>query len=149
MVVLPAFYPKLQTLDILPSYTPEQAYRSIASYGDAGRQLYLVIDLTLDLVYPFITGLLFSLATLYTFQRGFPSHPLNRKLALLPFLPMLADYVENICVIIMLLRYPVERAMVANISGIATSTKFALIPLDRLAGAIVAASPASLSPADS
>ena len=130
MVAAPAFYPRFPTLDMQSSYTPQQAYQYIASYGEAGRQLYLVAELTFDLVYPVITGLLFSLATLYSFKKGFPDHPWTEKLALLPFLPMTADYIENACVVLMLLAYPTELPFVARVSGMATRLKFVLTPLD-------------------
>lgn len=130
LVVIPAFYPKFQALDTLFSYTPAQAYQYISSYGEAGRAFYLIAELTLDLIYPLILGLLFSLTTLYAFQRGFPDHPWTEKLALLPFVPMLADYIENACVVLMLISFPRELPLVERICSIATTTKFDLTPLE-------------------
>ena len=64
LVVIPAVYPTFQTLDTLTSYTPSEAYTYLSSYGDQGRQHYLLVELTLDVVYPFISALLFSLLIL-------------------------------------------------------------------------------------
>ena len=47
-VVISAFYPKFPTLDTLPSYTPEEAYQHLESYGSQGRQDYLFVELSLD-----------------------------------------------------------------------------------------------------
>lgn len=132
LVIIPAFYPRFQTLDTLTSYTPRQAYQLISSYGDQGRQAYLTAELTLDLVYPLILALLFSLAALYTFQRAFPEHAWTHRLALLPFLVMLADYLENLCVVIMLASFPSALPFVATLSNVFTVAKFVLTPLELL-----------------
>ena len=84
LVVIPAFYPKFQTLHTLTTYTPEQVYNLITSYGDQGRQSYIMIELTLDLVYPFISALLFSLCILFTLRQGLPSFAWTDQLALIP-----------------------------------------------------------------
>ena len=131
-VVIPAIYPKFQTLDTLTTYTPEKAYNLITSYGDQGRHYYALIELTLDLVYPFISALLFSLSILYTFQHGFPSFAWTNRLALIPFGVMLADYLENGCIVIMLLSYPQDLPIVAGLSNIFTITKQALTPFELL-----------------
>ena len=130
LVVVPAIYPKFQTLDTLISYTPHEAYQLITSYGDQGRQTYLLIELTLDLVYPFISALMFSLAILYSFQRALPAHPWTYKLALLPFAVMIADYIENACIVTMLLAYPRLLPGIARLSNALTVAKLALTPVE-------------------
>ena len=125
-VAVPLLYPPFQTLDTLPSYTPSEAYAYLASYGAAGRQAYLVTELTLDLIYPPISALLFSTVILYTFQRAFPSHPWTNKFALLPFAVLIADYLENASVVTMLLSFPRELPAVAAVSNVFTVTKFDL-----------------------
>ena len=125
-VAIPVIYPRFPTLDTLSSYTPSEAYQYISSYGEHGRQLYLVVELTLDLVYPFLSALFFSTLILYTFQRAVPAQAWSHKLALIPFAVMLADYLENACVVIMLLGYPRQLRSVAQISNIFTVTKFDL-----------------------
>jgi hypothetical protein len=131
-VVIPAIYPKFETLDTLSSYTPGKAYDLISSYGTQGRQSYAVIEVTLDLVYPFITALMFSLIILYTFKRAFPDQGWALKLSLTPFAVLLADYLENACVVTMLLSYPRELIAVAQISNVFTITKFVLTPFELL-----------------
>ena len=118
MLVIPATYPRFQTLDTLSSYTPQEAYRLIDSYGEEGRQAYAKAELTLDLVYPLISALLFSLAILYTFQRGLPQAAWLHKMALLPFGVLLSDYIENACVLTMLWSYPRVMFNVALVSNL-------------------------------
>ncbi len=130
LVLIPAVYPTFQTLDLLPSYSPVEAYRLIDSYGAQGRQQYAIIELTLDLAYPFLLGLLFSLLALFAFERAFPAPSWTHKLALLPFLVMLADYLENACVTILLIAFPRELPTLAALSNIFTVTKQVLTPLE-------------------
>jgi hypothetical protein len=129
-LVVPLVYPRFQTLDMLNGYTPTQAYQLISSYGEQGRQSYAIIEVTLDLLYPFVSGLMFSLLILYSFQRGLPNLKWNGWLALLPFAVMLADYLENTCVIILLLGYPRQLTAVAQIANIFTTAKMVLSPFE-------------------
>ncbi len=132
LVVIPAIYPTFQTLDTLPSYSSSEAYALIQSYGEGGRQTYAWTELTLDVIYPLISALLFSLAILYTFRRAFPSHAWTHWLALLPFGVMVADYLENACVVAMLILYPRQLPAVAALSNVFTAVKFALTPFELL-----------------
>ena len=132
LVLIPAVYPKFQTLDTLYSYTPAKAHELISSYGGQGRQSYALTEVTLDLAYPFLSALMFCLLTLYTFKRAFPNIGWILNLSLLPYLVMLADYLENACVVTMLLGYPREFNAIAQMSNFFTVTKFALSPLQLL-----------------
>ena len=129
-VAVPLVYPKFQTLDMSNGYSPAQAYQLIASYGPQGRQNYAIIEVTLDLVYPFVSGLMFSLLILYSFQRGFPNQKWAGRLALLPFAVMASDYLENTCVIIMLLAYPRQLIAVAQAANFFTTAKMVLSPFE-------------------
>ncbi len=131
-VIIPAIYPKFQTLDTLPSYTPDRARELISSYGDQGRQYYAVIEVTLDLIYPFATALMFSLITLYTFKRAFPGNDSVLYLSLASYTVPVADYLENACIVTMLMIYPREMILVAKMSNFFTITKLALTPFQLL-----------------
>lgn len=132
LVIIPAIYPKFQTLDTSLSYTPNKAYELISSYGEQGRPYYAVIEVTLDLLYPFLTALMFSLMILYTFKHAFPGNNWVLYLSLAPYAVLLADYLENACLVIMLLIYPREMISLAQISNFFTLTKFVLTPLQLL-----------------
>ncbi len=125
-VLIPVLYPKFQTLDTLGSYSPQEAYRLLASYGDQGRQQYLVTELTLDVLYPLSTALFFGLLTLYSFRQGFPDHPWTRWLVLIPLAELAVDFLENASIVVMLARYPAEMPLLAAASNVFTTLKFAL-----------------------
>ena len=131
-VIIPAVYPKFQTLDTLSSYTPKEAYDLISSYGEQGRESYIAVEVTLDLLYPFVTALMFSLMTFYTFRRAFPSKHRVVYFAFASYSVLLADYLENVCIVFMLLSYPREVLTIAKIANFFTITKFVLTPLQLL-----------------
>jgi hypothetical protein len=130
--IVPAIYPKFQTLDTLSSYTPQKAYDLLSSYGEASRQSYALIEVTLDLAYPLITALMFSLMSLYTFKRAFPGAAWPKYVALAPFAVMLADYFENACIVTMLISYPRQLLGLARLANIFTLAKATLWPLQML-----------------
>ena len=41
-------------LDLMFFYTPQQAFEMMEKYGEAGRSIYLRIELTADIIYPVI-----------------------------------------------------------------------------------------------
>jgi hypothetical protein len=117
-LIIPAVYPQFQTLDMLFSYTPEKAYELISSYGEQGRQYYAVIELTLDLI--------------YTFQRALPNHRELLNLSYIPFAVMLADYLENVGIVISLLAYPQKLPLIVCLANFFTISKYILTPFELL-----------------
>ena len=113
-------------VDLLYSYTPEELYSHIASFDVQGRQLYMLHELTLDILYPMISALLFSLAIAYLLKRTLPAtHPMQ-CLALVPLAAMLVDYLENICIVLTLASYPERLSSLAQIANVFTVSKWAL-----------------------
>lgn len=127
---LPVIYPRFQTLDLQSSYSPEQAYQLIASYGEEGRQYYAVIELTLDVVYPLLSALLVSLLTIYIFRRVFALNSFWQKLPLVAPVVMMMDYLENASILVLLQSYPRRLDIVAQAANIFTIAKFALSQLE-------------------
>jgi hypothetical protein len=126
-------------LDSRMSYTPDQAYAVLEAYGPAGRDFDLNAELTVDLVYPIVYGLFCSLAILYFLQRFATGRPALARLALVPFLAVLVDYLENASLIVLLLTYPQRLTAVAALAGLLTTTKWVLLGLSLV---LVAASAA-------
>jgi hypothetical protein len=124
--LLPALYPSFETLDMQSSYSPDKAYQFIDSYGEAGRQSYALIELTLDLVYPILSALMFSSFTIFFFRRLFPLTSFWQKLPLLGPIVMGIDYLENISIVTMLFSYPRQLDLVARAANVFTVTKFIL-----------------------
>jgi len=104
-------------LDMLDSYTPDQLYTHLTKFDAAGRQLYILHELTLDVLYPLISALLFSLSSAYLLKRALPTTSPLHALALIPFFVLIMDYLENISLVIVMVVYP------ARVDGLAQAAK--------------------------
>jgi hypothetical protein len=113
-------------LDVMFAYTPAQVYELVPAYGEQGRQLYAMTELTADLVYPIIYNLLLSVLMAIVFRTAFSSGSKLHRLPLLPLASWLADYLENVGITIMLLSYPQELDAVAGATSFFSTAKWAV-----------------------
>lgn len=127
-------------LDLLAAYTPAAAYTALAAYGSAGREFYLLVELTIDLLYALVYGLFFALAIVYCLREVLPVEHVLRRAALLPLVGMLADIVENAGIAWLLLNYPKRLDSLAAFTGTVTAVKwiFAFSAMAATAAALVA-----------
>ncbi len=85
-------------------YTGETLYNIAGSYGLAGRQLYVLLRWTFDLIWPMVYGVFLislSIGLTHTIK-----HKAIRKMYLLPMGAVIFDYLENTFVTIVMLSYP-------------------------------------------
>src|SRR5262245_58664301 len=71
-------------------YEPSAVQQFLADLGPAGRNLYAITQVSLDMVFPAVYGTLIAAALV----RLYPKH-LARWLLLMPLLMVFADYAEN------------------------------------------------------
>ncbi len=117
---------EVESLDLRFSYSPDEAYEILSSYGEAGRRLSVRSHLTADVLYPLLYGLTYSLALSYLARRLFgPEHPIGR-LNLLPIAAMLADLAENTGIVVLSLRFPERLESLARLTSLLTSVKWLL-----------------------
>ena len=121
----------IESLDTKFFYTPEQAFSTVGSYGDASR-FWSRIYFSWDIVNPILYTLAFSLLISWIFQRSFkPSNKLQ-KLNVVPVVAGLFDILENISIVILLTTYPAQLAVVAWISTVFTMSKIILLGVSTL-----------------
>jgi hypothetical protein len=120
-------------LDLRPGYSAAQAYAALTAYQDDGRTFYLLIELTVDLIYPVIYSLFFSLTILYFLRRTPGQRPGLAALGLLPFGALLCDWAENAGIVTMLLTYPAQQPVVGLLTGLLTTCKWIFAGLSLLA----------------
>lgn len=113
-------------LDLAFQYTPERVYQLFDALGPAGRRLYLYNELTVDLAFPFVYGLLACLGLIFLLRKAFPPDSSTQKLALLPLAMTLADYGENIALAVVLLHYPERWTSTAQLANLLTLLKWGL-----------------------
>ncbi len=109
------------------SYTPEKVFQMVTAYGPQGRPLYIAITLTADLVYPFIYGQLLALAMIYFFRKSFAPDSIFQIGIYVPLAAMAADYLENICLVILLATYPNWLEGLSQAANIFTGLKWGLL----------------------
>lgn len=112
-------------LDLMFFYNPEQAFEMMDKYGEAGRSVYLRIELTADIIYPTIYTLFFGLLISWLFQRAFkPDHQMQ-KWNVMPVGAWIFDILENSGIVSMLLMYPSKPDVLAWITMLFGSLKWA------------------------
>ena len=133
-VAFPAAYARIQAnasgagpLDVLYSFTPDEAYSRIEAYGADIRRLYALVEVTVDLAFPVLAAFLFSCLALFFFRRGASHSASLRYLALVPFAAMAADLLENAGIVTLLLGYPSRLDAVARLTSGVVSLKWVFI----------------------
>jgi len=110
--------PKLKPLDLEFFYDNEKAYELLSAYNEQERSVYLLIELTLDIIYPIIYSLCLSFALYLLFSK--------LTLAKLPLYLVFLELVENLGIVVLLVNYPIQHPWIANLTGIFTTAKWFL-----------------------
>ena len=103
---------KVEIIDVTMGFNPQKTLQMVADYGDDARAYYAQTEMTTDAVYPivyaFLLGVILSL--LYRDKAYKPFYWINS----LPFITLIFDYLENICIVSLLQNYPSQSSTVAN-----------------------------------
>jgi len=111
-------------LDLMFFYTPDKAFAMIEKYGEAGRALYMKIELTADIIYPIIYTLFYGLLLSWLFQRAFKPGSKMQKYNAMPVGAWFFDLLENVGIVSMLSMYPSQPALFAWLTMIFGSLKW-------------------------
>jgi hypothetical protein len=98
-------------------YSPEMAYMMIAAYGEQGIRYHLMLS-AVDMVFPASLASFFAIAVVYFYSRLVSSRRAVGLLLLVPLLYLAADYLENVCIVTMLVGFPTQLVTVALIANI-------------------------------
>ena len=97
----------MKLLDILPTgYNRDYVNELFRTLGENGREIYLTNQLPVDMIYPLLFGLTYSLLLAYFLKKLNELKSPFTYLCLLPIIAGIADYLENIGIITMLNSYP-------------------------------------------
>ena len=105
-------------------YTPDDFYREVATWGEAGRADYISFRLGLDIVWAFAYTAFLVTITSVALRHSSEPGDTRRLLNLVPLIPMLCDYAENALGIALIANYPVRLDHVARAAAVATSLKW-------------------------
>jgi len=111
-------------LDLMFLYTPEKAFAMLDKYGEAGRALYMKIELTADIIYPIVYTLFYGLLLSWLFQRAFKPDSPMQKYNVVIIGAWLFDLLENVGIVSMLAMYPNQPAILAWLTMIFGSLKW-------------------------
>jgi len=108
----------LKLLDMKPAgYDLNYVRELFDSLSELGREIYLTNQIPLDMIYPLLFGLSYSLLLGYFLKKLKRLETPYIYLCLLPIIGGAADYIENIGIIIMLKSYPnLSSEMVNSVS---------------------------------
>ena len=113
-------------IDLAFHYSVDEVYGWIEAYGAAGRERYMIGEMTFDVIYPIIyTGLFIGLIGYFV---GAEDHRLHR-LVFLPPVIWCFDMLENAGIVTMLRNYPEVLDTVAMLTAWATTIKWSFAGL--------------------
>ena len=116
-----------EAIDLHFSYTPQNVYQILAELSEQGLQASVRMHLTVDILYPIAYALAFGLLITYFSRRLFQPQSWLQRLNLLPFAALLADFAENIGVVLLIRAYPEQLTGLARLTSLATSSKWLLV----------------------
>lgn len=119
-----AFSNGLKLLDMMPTgYDSDYINTLFKTLGDSGREVYLYNQIPVDMIYPLLFGVSYCLMLAYFLNK------LNKLkgplfyLCLVPLIAGLFDYLENIGIITMLIKYPNNSQSLMNLTSLSTIVK--------------------------
>lgn len=93
-------------MDLSFGFTPEKGYSIIESYGEKGREVYLLVESLIDIIYPIVYTIAFILLISFLFKKNAWSNGKWAILNILPLLGMIFDMLENFGIVQMLRAFP-------------------------------------------
>jgi len=97
----------MKILDMMPGgYDAIFVNTLFNTLGETGRRVYLYLQIPADMIYPLLFGISYTLLLAYFLKKLNKHNTGLFYLCLLPIVAGIADYLENIGIIIMLKHYP-------------------------------------------
>lgn len=119
-------------IDFLIIYRPEKAYDMMAAYGEQGRRYYATVALVLDTAFPFLSAFTFSLTLARLLPQAFSRRGILHRALFVPLGAMVADLLENVGIVTMLLSYPERLPAVALFASSFSTVKWTAVAAESL-----------------
>jgi hypothetical protein len=110
-------------LDMQASVSADETYQRLEAMGEGGRELYLRLILTVDIVFPLAVLLFSFVLARFAAERAKLKGWSRAMLVALPLVYWGFDLLENISVAVMLLQYPHRVDWLAGTIGYLTKSK--------------------------
>lgn len=116
-------------LDLYLSYTPDQVYDYLNGLGDKGRIAYAKMESTTDLLFPVVYSLTLTVALIMVARRTLSPDSRLQHLRFFPLLIIIADWCENLCLIVEIHAFPDQHDVIATAAGFFTMLKWTFLSL--------------------
>ncbi|MBE0450104.1 MAG: hypothetical protein IBX70_04570 [Clostridia bacterium] len=103
-------------------YQSEKIFDMAEAYGESGRDFYILIRWTFDVVWPIVYG-----SFLYVMIRWIQTSLRLNRLTLIPIVGVVFDFIENICATLIFWAYPSRLEWIAKIIPYITMFKWIAI----------------------
>ena len=120
---------EIRLLDLHFSYGPDQVYEHLSIIGAKGRIAYARMALTSDLLFPISYAFTLSVALMLILSKLIRTDSQLRHLCLFPFLIVIADWCENLCLAFVTLTFPDRADTIIVFASTSTSLKWVLVIL--------------------
>lgn len=134
IVVLPAQASKAEVYskgigspDLSFYYSPTKIYQIVERFGASGRYEYVRTRFTFDLIFPLIYGGFLVTAISWLYARILNKKDRRGLINLIPLGGVIFDYLENISVSVVMLRFPQPATLAGSLAGIFTALKWTLM----------------------
>ena len=114
----------MKLLDMMPAgYDTEYVNSLFSTLGEEGRDAYLYNQIPVDMIYPLLFGITYCLVLAYFLKKLNKLNTSFFYLSLLPLVAGISDYMENIGILTMLIRYPDISILLVSLTNIFTILK--------------------------
>ena len=122
-----ASIPVLVLLAVLSTLFPVVLFPALAALAAKGRDDYACMLLTSDMAFPVVYLMALSVALMIILRKLFP--PASAYLCLFPFMIVIADWSENLSLVMVTRRFPEHADVIVRYASSFTSLKWTLVVL--------------------
>lgn len=116
--------------DMMPmGYDQLYIMKLFLALGLEGQDFYIFRQIPLDMVYPFLFGISYTVLMIWVFARFSALDTSWVNLAFIPLIAGFFDYLENIGIVLMMGEYPEVSETTVNITSVFTNVKSGLTAL--------------------
>ena len=116
-------------LDVRFGFSADDAYDILRAYGEEGRGKYLQMIALADTIYPLVYGLLLIFLASFFLKRITTASGEFRIVNLLAVDAVFFDFLENMGIMYMILRFPVRADFVAGMTSVFNILKYVMVLL--------------------
>lgn len=100
----------VRIIDLTIGFNPQKTLDTVAAYGYDARAYYARTEMTTDVAYPIVYAFLFGIILSLLYR-----NTSYARVNTLPFVMLLFDYAENICIVNLLQSFPQQSVTVATL----------------------------------